>query len=86
MTGREKTIKYIFCFIFIILSKSAGKLHSPDASNLSFLLLTDLEANPWPCCLRPLAYKDCGFETQWGHGCLSLVSVVCCQVEVSATG
>jgi hypothetical protein len=21
-----------------------------------------------------------------GHGCLSLVSVVCCQVEVSATG
>jgi hypothetical protein len=38
----------------------------------------------WVC--RPLAYWDCGFESRLGHGCLSLVSVVCCQVEVSATG
>jgi hypothetical protein len=36
--------------------------------------------------LRPLAYWDCGFESRWGHGCLSLVSVVCCQVEGSASG
>jgi hypothetical protein len=35
--------------------------------------------------LRPLAYWDCGFESHRGHGCLFLVSVVCCQVEVSAT-
>jgi hypothetical protein len=35
--------------------------------------------------LRPLVYWDCGFESRLGHGCLSLVSVVCCQVEVSAT-
>jgi len=27
-----------------------------------------------------------GFESHRGHGCLSLVSVVCCQVEVSVTG
>jgi hypothetical protein len=25
---------------------------------------------------------DCGFEIRQGNGCLSLVSVVCCQVEV----
>jgi hypothetical protein len=25
-------------------------------------------------------------KSRLGHGCLSLVSVVCCQVEVSATG
>jgi hypothetical protein len=25
-------------------------------------------------------------KSHLGHGCLSLVSVVCCQVEVSATG
>jgi hypothetical protein len=25
-------------------------------------------------------------KSQRGHGCMSLVSVVCCQVEVSATG
>ena len=28
---------------------------------------------------------DCGFESHRGHGLLSVVSVVCCQVEVSAT-
>jgi hypothetical protein len=34
----------------------------------------------------PLACWDCGFEFHWGHGCLSVVSVVCWQVEVSASG
>ena len=29
---------------------------------------------------------DCGFESRWEDGCLSFVSVVCCRVEVSATG
>ena len=36
--------------------------------------------------LRPLACWDCGFESRRGHGCLSLVCVVCCQVEVSVSG
>jgi hypothetical protein len=36
--------------------------------------------------LRPLASWVCGFESRRGHGYLSLVSVVCCQVEVSAMG
>ena len=31
--------------------------------------------------LRPLACWDCGFEFRLGHGCLSVVSVVFCQVE-----
>jgi len=35
--------------------------------------------------LRLLASWDCGFESCWGHGCLPFVSVVCCQVEVSAS-
>jgi hypothetical protein len=34
---------------------------------------------------RPLTYWDRGFESHRGHGYLSVVSVVCCQVEVSAT-
>jgi hypothetical protein len=33
-----------------------------------------------------LAYWDCGFESRLGYGCLSRVTVVCCQVEVSVTG
>ena len=36
--------------------------------------------------LRPLAYWDFRFESRTGHACLSFVSVVCCQVEVSASG
>jgi len=36
--------------------------------------------------LRPLACWNFGFESRQRHGCLSLVSVVYCQVEVSASG
>jgi hypothetical protein len=36
--------------------------------------------------LWPIACWDCGFECCRGHGCLCLVSVVCFQVEVSASG
>ena len=36
--------------------------------------------------LRPLAFWYCGFESHRGHGILFLVRVVCCQVEVSASG
>jgi hypothetical protein len=36
--------------------------------------------------LRPLAYWDCRFKPCQRHGCLCLVSVVCCQVEVFASG
>jgi hypothetical protein len=32
----------------------------------------------------PLACWDCGFESRRGYGCLSLVSVGCCQVDVTA--
>jgi hypothetical protein len=28
--------------------------------------------------LQPLASWDCGFQSRRGHGCLSVVSVVCC--------
>jgi predicted Zn-ribbon and HTH transcriptional regulator len=34
--------------------------------------------------LRPLACWNCGFEFHCGHGCLSVVSITRCQVEVSA--
>jgi hypothetical protein len=34
--------------------------------------------------LRLLACWDCGFESRRGLGCLYLMFVVCCQVEVSA--
>jgi len=33
-----------------------------------------------------LAYWDCGFESRRGHECLSLLSVVFFQVQISASG
>jgi hypothetical protein len=53
---------------------------------------------PVPCILnnvnvhQPITVTErskarvCGFESCRGHGCVSLGSVLCCQVEVSATG
>jgi hypothetical protein len=35
--------------------------------------------------LQSLALRDCGFESHGGRGCLSVVSVVCREVEVSAS-
>ena len=35
--------------------------------------------------LRPLVCWDCGFEFRQGHAVVSLVTVVCCQVELSAS-
>ena len=35
--------------------------------------------------MRLLACWDFGFDYHQGHECLSFVSVVCCQVEVSAS-
>jgi len=32
--------------------------------------------------LLPLVCWDRGFQSHWGNGCLSLVIVVCCKVEV----
>ena len=37
-------------------------------------------------CLRPLARWDCEIESRQGHACLCLVSVVCCQVDISVMG
>ena len=36
--------------------------------------------------LQPLACWDCGFKSRWGHRCLSLVIVMCLQVEFCPWG
>jgi hypothetical protein len=42
--------------------------------------------NWFPCSLKLLTCWDCWFKSYRVHGCLSLVSAVCCQVAVSAMG
>jgi len=68
----------------ILIAFPRHQLLRERAPNFTFVL-TLLSRSQWPCGLRPLACWDCGFESHRGHGCLSVVSVVCCQVEVSAT-
>jgi len=36
--------------------------------------------------LRLLAFWDCGFESHREHGWLSVLCVVCCEIEVTASG
>jgi hypothetical protein len=60
--------------IFEILPQSQTNLPIPVAARVQGMGL-------WP-----FACWHCRFESHRGHGCLSLVSVVCCQVEVSASG
>jgi hypothetical protein len=36
--------------------------------------------------LHSLALRDYGFESHGGRGYLTLVGVVCCEVEISASG
>jgi hypothetical protein len=64
---------------------------STQTSNITFFISLSLPilvaARPkeW-VGLQPLACWYFGCESRRGHGCLSRVSVVCCQVEVSASG
>ena len=39
----------------------------------------------WLSRLQPVVCWGCGFESRQGHGCLSPVDAVCCQVAVSST-
>jgi hypothetical protein len=58
------------------------------------LFYTKQRRSQWPRGLRGwsgvglglLASSDCWFESSRRHGCLSVMSGVCCQVEVSASG
>ena len=61
------------------------KVQSSCALIFKYNVLADPDGRGSVVGLRSLAYWDCSFESRRGHGCLFLVSVVCCQVEVSAT-
>jgi hypothetical protein len=65
--------------LFLLLSKERHPIAHLVASAVSW------SRSQWPRDLRLLACWECGFESQRGHGCLSVVSVVCLQVDVSAT-
>jgi hypothetical protein len=63
------------------------KLRNSDFSGNRLVLMVDPRGRTvWGVGLRPLACWNCGFESRRGYGCLSLISVVYCHVELSASG
>jgi len=58
-----------------------------DHSTASLILLLQFSftQRTWSRSQWPLAGWDCGFESRQRRRCLSLVSVVWCQVEISAS-
>jgi hypothetical protein len=67
---------------------TAPSEQSPEEANIGSLgyILCDLAARSKAFGLRLLAACDCGFESLREHGCLSVVNVLCCQIEVSDLG
>jgi len=75
-----------FATIFMKLLHSTTQWRVPYISLFNTLLADPNGCAIWGVGLWPLACWDCGFESHRRQECLSRVSVVCCQVEVSATG
>ena len=87
---RNKTCTVLHQVGFFIWKIISGVKIPKFGKNLQFLN-TVCSLSLWPRCLvrgsaGPLACWDCGFKSHRGYGWLSVVSVVCCQVEVSGTG
>ena len=79
-----------FFFLFVLcplISKSASQHHNFRPITTHRLCLTPIptaaRSKAWVCG-RSLACWECGIESRRVHGCLSVLSVTCCQVEVSA--
>jgi len=77
----------------VVLSVSLQKWKITEVANVSIIFLsfiTVIGRSQWLHSLsyRPMAVAclGCGFESPQGLGCLFLVSVACCQVEVSVMG
>ena len=72
-----------FNIIIQFLAQSCVEIH--NYTRVIFILAGPSGRAVYGVGVLLLACCDRGFESHRGHGCLSVVSVVCCQVEVSAT-
>ena len=89
--------QYLFSLFFVIKNRNQYTVN-PLNSELNpicyllallgadhFLHVSRIRVKSLTLRLLMLACWDLGFKSHRGHGYLSVVSVVCCQVEVSAT-
>ena len=96
LCGKNRILSAAHCLIFsqvkwlystiLALSPPPQKKHFFNMFMYIFTSREQWSQAVWGVGLRPLACWDCGFESCRGHRCLSVVSVGCCQVEVSAIG
>jgi hypothetical protein len=61
-----------------VTSTHSGRNNEQKLADPSGRAVSGVDLRPFPCW-------DFGFEPHRGHGCLSLVNVVCFQVEISAS-
>jgi hypothetical protein len=83
-----------YCLVLLVsrntLQSLLSYIHNTIILTLYYFILKLEAANPsgravWGVGRRPLDCWNCGFESHWGLGCLSVVSVACCPIEVSGT-
>jgi hypothetical protein len=84
---------YNLCLILKIMLQNYVTNISLIQHRLQIHFYTEQYKCPIPVAARSKAWvcgrsiaADCGFESRRGNGCLSFVGVVCCQIEVSASG
>ena len=74
----------------LIKTKNMCLIIAPGSNGFFLIKMFNVSCrSQWPSGLRrryAVACWDCGFESRWGLGGLSLVNVVCCSVKVTATG
>jgi len=74
---------YTICCKYIIVNT----LHKDDSKKIIIISSVGPRGHAFSGVgLQALTYWGCGFESRRRHGCLSPVSIVCCQVEISAMG
>jgi hypothetical protein len=73
-------ISFLLLWFYIHLVPSVSMFHCCISG---VLIPVAARSKAWSVAARLLGF---GFESRRGHGCLSVVSVVCWQVEVSASG
>jgi len=87
-----KSLRTLFCPSLLVCTDICGHFinHTPDLAEVRFSFLSSISGrSQWPPILRrgSAAARLLGLRVRipTGHGYFSLLNVVCCHVEVSAT-
>ena len=84
---QQRKLQYIYIYIYIHTHTHTHRnLASFFERYINNVTLIKESADSSGVGLRPLASWDCRFESRQRPGYLSVVNVVCCEVDISALG